>query len=154
MKVKLKFLDNRSFNSGHFYSCSPLHFYVGRGRRWYTYRKWKLDGPCWRDWRALSECDGALYAHDAKWHGWKLRRGGFPFPLRLLLTFICKEMSRGEARVFVLRKSQIRVAVHFTVTIRNFHTTQPMCPHDQLYRQTERFQEWHSSKLLYRIFSC
>jgi hypothetical protein len=54
----------------------------------------------------LSECDDALYAHDAKLHGCKLKQRSFAFPLRLLLTLICKEMSRGEVRVFALQKSQ------------------------------------------------
>jgi hypothetical protein len=130
-------------------SCSPLNFYVGHGIRYYTYGKWKLNDSCRRDWRTLSECDSALYAHDAKLHGWKLKQRGFPFPLRLLLTLICKEMSRGEARVFALRKSQYLSLKFFGVS-----TAQPMCSRDQLYRQIERFEEWHSSKLKHRKFGC
>ena len=94
-------------------SCSPLQFYVDRGRRYYTYCKWKLNGSCRRDWRALSECDSALYAHDAKLHGWKLKHRSFPS-----LWGLCWRWSarRGEARVFALRKAQYVARTHFGIS--------------------------------------
>lgn len=102
-------------------SCSPLQFYVDRGRRYYTYCKWKLNGSCRRDWRALSECDDALYAHDAKLYGWKLKQRGFPFPLRLLLTLICKEISIGGVPAFAFRQSQYIALTHFGISTQHSH---------------------------------
>jgi hypothetical protein len=72
----------------------------------------------------LSECDDALYAHDAKLHSCKLKQRGFAFPLRLLLALICKEMSRGEARVFVLRRSQYISLTYFGIS-----TEHSQCAH-------------------------